>query len=98
MSAQPDEEEFALRQVHMAYRAELGKMAMKVTVYATELERAGIPLPNPSDGDLLAMWRDAAAVIDAASVFVDRLGTSKELIGSGIANALQEKRALRVVE
>lgn len=82
----------------MAYRAELGKMGMRLAVYAEALDAAGVPLPNPSDGDLLAMWRDAAAVIDTASMFVDRLGTSKELIGSGIADALQAKRGLRVVE
>lgn len=83
--------------MHMAHRAEVGKLGMKIAMYADLLEKHGIDLPDPTDGELLALWRDSAAVIDAASAFVATLGTSKELIGDDIADAIQAKRGLRVV-
>jgi len=77
-----DEHERICEALHCHYRAELGKVAMQVVVYRAALEDAGLVPPDKDGEELLAMWRDAAAVISTASEFVHRLGTSRELLDS----------------
>lgn len=62
------------------YRFEIGKLGVKVATYAQALEDAGIEAPDPDGPELVALWRQAADTVSAATALVEMLGTGKELI------------------
>ena len=64
----------------LEHRVELAKAHMLLVCYRDVLEQNGIAPPDPTGEELLQMWRDCSAVISSASEFVERLGTSKELL------------------
>lgn len=75
-----DEHRRVVEAIHHSYRLELGKQGMQLARYAAALEEAGVERPDATGDELLAMWRQAAAVVNTASAFVAHLGTEKELI------------------
>ena len=68
---------------------------MRLLAYRIALEEAGIEPPDGTGEEMLTMWRDAAAVISAASEFVHDLGTSRELLDDSWFNGRKDnwKRA-----
>jgi hypothetical protein len=66
----------------LEHRVDLAKAHMLLVCYRAILEKHGIKPPDPTGEELLQMWRDCSAVISSASEFVERLGTSKELLAT----------------
>ena len=86
------EHRIVMEAIHLAHRAETVKLGMQVARYRALLEENGIEPPDDEAEDFLQLARDAATVIETASQFVTRLGTSKELLADSWA---QPKRYLR---
>ena len=53
-------------------------LTMRIVRYREVLEENGIDPPDDTDDELLALWREARAVVSTASDFVAHLGTAKE--------------------
>ena len=64
----------------LEHRLELAKAHMLLVCYREVMEEHGIAPPDPTGEELLQMWRDCSAVISSASEFVEKLGSSKELL------------------
>lgn len=60
------------------HRQQEAVLTMRLVRYREALEENGITPPDDTDDELLALWRDARAVVTTASEFVAHLGTAKE--------------------